>query len=300
MMKLRALSVCGVIGLALLLGRALALTEATVRPFDWPPKSTFEYAILDSAGKRVASAYYRVLQESLNGTPVFHFKYVGRNDQMSEASECWVHADTMLPVRSTRKVVSGGRTFFLDVTYKQGVIVAKRKFEGQEPGEMQLPAPGPVYDYESLMWLVPQIDFAGDKQAKLNLYSTLNEVLTTVVVNDGGEQQVVIAGKTYKAHVYSFNVNNASYMYFGVLQDGLTVPGRVDMGGNSFVNLKLDPAKVKGARVKTAQPAAEKGAGAAAPPKKGEAEKPKPKEEEPPPSNPHENPLGPPPKGGKF
>jgi hypothetical protein len=42
----------------------------------------------------------------------------------------------------------------------------------------------------------PGPNFGGEKQATFNLYSTLNEVLTTVVVNDGGEQQVVIAGIT--------------------------------------------------------------------------------------------------------
>ena len=82
------------IGVALvfcLLSAAWAVDEAQVAPFDWPEETTFEFAIYSqSSGQRVATAYYRVLREESEGREVYHFKYHARNDQLSEAAECFV------------------------------------------------------------------------------------------------------------------------------------------------------------------------------------------------------------------
>jgi hypothetical protein len=265
--------------------------EGKAKPFSWPKDSTFEFAIKDTANRRIATAYYRVLKELSQGQTVYRLKYVGRNEQISESSECWIHADTMLPLRSTRKVVSGGRTFYLDVAYGKNQIILRRKYEGQQVSEVRLPAPGPVYDYESLVWLIPQLDFTAGPKLKLNVFSTLTEALSTVIVETKGPEQVVVNGKPFQAQRYEFQVSLSQYVYHSVLQDGRAVPALVVMGENTFENLKLDPAKAK---IK-AQPVKD-------PAVKQPAEKPKDKPQDKPKDTPKdgENPLGPPPKGSRF
>lgn len=225
---------------------ALALEEAQMRPFDLPNDLTCEFAIFGADGARVATAYYRVLQETVDGQAAYRFKYVGRNDQLSEATEVWVNPDTALPMRSTRKVVSGGRTYYQDVGYKDGAIVLRSKYEGQQVTENQLPAPDRCYDYEEVMWLIAQLDFKGQPQVFFNLFATLSGMTATIIVNDQGMQQVDVQGATYNAHAYSYEVNMTPYTQWNVLQDGHWVPARIDMGTSSFVNISLDPTKAGG------------------------------------------------------
>lgn len=267
-----------------------AAETPNVKAFNWPQDTTFEFAIKDSSGKRIATAYYRVLKEQVEGRPVYRFKYVGRNEQISESSECWVYPDTMLPLRSTRKVVSGGRTFYLDVAYGKKLIVVRRKYEGEQVSEVKYPAPEDVFDYESLMWVIPQLEFGQGQQVKLSVFSTLTESLSTVLVDDKGVVKLLVNGKEYDAHQYEFQVSLSPYVYYSVMQNGRAVPAAVKMGDNTFENLKLDPAKQS---VKAPPPndKAKPGQTAKAKPKP----KDKPKE-----TPPGENPLGPPPPGGRF
>jgi hypothetical protein len=281
-------------------GGAWALGEIKLRPVDWPEESTYEFAIFDQQHNRLATAYYRLLSEQTNGRPVYHIKYVGRNEQVSEAAECWIDRLNLFPLRSTRKVVSGGRAFFQDYAYSNGVITIRRKYEGEQVYETTLPAPGPVYDYEELLWLIPQLDFSTQNQLYINVLVTISGNLATVGVTDLGIQPLIIQNQTYNAHGYSFDVNMTAHMLWTVMQDGRPVPARFDTGGNTFINLELDPARAGTAAV-TPAPAEE----AAAEPTEEEPaeeaeEEEQEEEEEPEPSDPNVNPLGPPPPGSRF
>jgi len=292
-MMRRAISISALAAALLLAaGIALAQDEARVKPFDWPGESTFEFGIFDTQGARIATAYYRILKEQLEGQTAYRLKYVGRNEQTSEASECWIHPDTMLPMRSTRKLVSGGRTFYLDVAYGEDMIVLRRKYEGEEPTQQQMPAVDNLYDYESLIWLIPQLDFGTGTQARLNVFDTLNYAATTVMINDLGEENLEIRGVTYPTHAYSFEVSLTPYKYWTVVQDGRAVPARFDPGSNSFINLGLD---LKKCTTKAPPANAKPPAAKPKPVKKNEQ-----KEEQEETAPPGENPLGPPPPGHRF
>ncbi|MCH7472098.1 hypothetical protein IIA79_04000, partial [bacterium] len=224
--------------LLLLAGRAAwGLGEAVVRPLDWPNDTTFEFAIFDENNKRFATAYYRILKEVSNGIPAYRFKYVGRNEDMSEATECWVNPITMLPMRSTRKVVAGGRTFYQDVAYADGVIVIRRKYEGGEVMQVELPAGPDFFDYEELIWLIPQLSFGAETQIRLSIFETLTELPTTVIVTALGTQRIEISGDYYETECFSFNLNATPYSFYIVWQEGRAVPGRIDMGARSFINM---------------------------------------------------------------
>lgn len=278
---------------------AWALEAAAVIPADWPAESTHEFAIFDPAGNRLATAYYRLIAEESNGREIYHLKYVGRNELISEAAECWIEPQTLRPLRSTRKVVAEGRTFYQDIAYSDGVVIARRKYEGEEIVEQQLPAPGAVYDYEQLMWLLPQLDFGGATNAYLNMFVTIRGNVATVVVNDLGEQAITVQDESYTAHGYGFEVNLTPHELWTVQQDGQTVPARFKTGDNVFVNLGLDPART-GAAPAAPPPAAAPEPEAEPPAEPEPVPEEEPEEEEEEPSDPSVNPLGPPPPGSRF
>ena len=279
-----------------------AVGEARLIPIDWPAEATYEFAIFDStSGTRIATAYYRLLQEVSEGEPVYHIKYMGRNELISEAAECWVRPGSMLPVRSTRKVVAEGQTYYQDNAYSDGMVVVRRKVEDGEVIEQRVPAPGPIYDYEQLMWLVPHIEFGNEREVFLNLFVSIRAEPNpaTVIVADLGERSLGVFDDVYTAHGYGFEVNMTPHELWTVLQDGRPVPARFITGQNAFVNMDLDPAKA--GMTPEATPAS-------APAEQVEEEpeplpeEPEEAEEEPEeqPSDPHVNPLGPPPPGSRF
>lgn len=274
---------------------AQQVPEAKVIPPDWPEEQTFEFAIFNSAGARVATAYYRILQAENEGRPVYWLKYVGRNEQMSEATECWVRRDNLQPIRSTRKLVSG-RTEFLDIAYSDGVILLRKKLDDGPVYEREIPAPTRHFDYEQLMWLIPQLDFQGSSRVHFNLFANITENQASVIVTDVGPQPLNIDGVEYQAHHYAFDVNLMPYMLWTVMQDGRPVVAKLNIGSTSFVNMRLDPQKAGAAPAQAVPPEQ-----AAPPQPKQPEQKPEPKPEEPTePTDPNVNPLGPPPPGGRF
>lgn len=300
---MRCFAIAGLIVL-LSVGAAWALGEPVLAPANWPDEATYEFAIFDNTtNTRIATAYYRMLTEETEGRPVYRIKYVGRNELISEAAECWIHRDTLKPLRSTRKVVAEGRTYYQDNAYTDGVVIIRRKYEGGEIFEEQVQAPPPVYDYEQLMWLIPQIDFQGQQQIYINIFVTIRGNVLTMALTDLGEQPLTVLGKSYTAHCYSFDVNMTPYKLWTVTQDGQTVTARLDTGQNSFINLGLDSAIAAAAAAPppppppaiVETPPAEEEQPAEAPEEEAPEEEP---EEEP--SDPNVNPLGPPPPGSRF
>jgi hypothetical protein len=296
---LRLLAVSAV--LLLVLGQAaMAITDATVRPFDYPPESTYEFAILGQDNVRIATAYYRILLEESQGRKLYRFKYMARNEAVSESTECWIDPVTMIPVRSVRKLVTSQGTSYQDIAYSQGVIIVRRKQNDGPVRQSDIVAPPKAcYDYETLFWLIPQLDFTVDSQLMLSMFSMVNEQVAFSYASDLGARQITIGSRTYDANAYNIRYGLAPYMLYTVMQSGYAVPARIEMGKNTFVNIKLDPAKVKLPRADAAKPPAE---AKATPPKPetGKAKaKPKAKDQEQPP-DPGANPLGPPPPGGQY
>ena len=296
---------------------AWAFNEARVIPPrfeqrpDWDERLAYAFGIFDEHGTRIAGGGYSVYLSEFEGQPAYLFKFSAKNADMSESSQCLVDQQTLLPYESGRKVVQGSYVLGQGTRYTDGVIVTRRKVEGGQVVERQLPAGGDFYDYEELVWLVPQLDFSQSSQVQLNVFINLTEMPDAIMVTDQGDTSVNIEGQTYPAHAYSFNINMSTYTLYTVIQDGHAVPARLDMGRNFFVNLDLDPVKVAG----TTAPAAPAEPEAQPPPPPAEEEQPPEseeteegecvepddgEEEEPEPSDPGTNPLGPPPPGSRF
>lgn len=218
--------------------RAQIPVEVPVVPPAWGDETTFEFGIYEN-NARVATAYYRILKEKSMDRDVYRFKYVGRNPKVSEATDCVVDARTLRPLRSTRKVVFDGKTFYQDSGYREGGVLLRKKYEGKEVVEKPVGSKGELYDYEELLWLIPQLQIADDAKARFDLFSMLSEAVTTVIVTQAGYEDVKVQAKTYPARLYTFDVGMTPYKYWMVMQSGKPVPARVDMGGTRFENMEL-------------------------------------------------------------
>lgn len=213
--------------------------EAVIKAPSWKGDMSFEFGIYEKSGKRIATAYYRIVKQALDGQDVWQLKYTGKNDTLAENTDCWIGLNDMLPLRSTRKLVQGSQIFYKDLSYNQQGVQVRKKYEGQQVQELNIPLAGSFYDYESLIWLVPQIDFGGAKQVRFELFDSLMEVPQTVFITDEGVSKINILGKNHDAHVYSFNVGAVPYRYYAIEAGGRLLPGRVEMGDTSFVNLQF-------------------------------------------------------------
>ena len=220
-----------------------AKTNPDIYKPDFVHDSTFEFGIFDKAGKRIATAYYRILREETEGRPVWRFKYVGRNEGSSESSECWVDIDDLSPIRSTRKVVYNKQTYYSDVAYEEKQVVVREKRDEMQPSERAFALPGGTYDYEELMWLIPLLDFGDASQLKISVFDSLNLLPLTVTVEDKGIEPVHVQQKEYSGHKYSFNIQASPYTLWSVIQDGREVPAIINMGDTEFVNLELSTKK---------------------------------------------------------
>ena len=222
---------------------AWAISAAKIIPPEWPEESTYEFAILDSQNNRRATAYYRILQEESEGRPTYRIKYVGRNEDMQESAECIVFRETLKPLRSTRKVISGGQTFFQDVAYGDGKVIVRSKYEGEEIDEKTHAISDDIYDYEELMWIIPQLDFSTDSPLTFKVFSTLTEVETPLMIDKFGTRSLTVNDFTFEATLYSFNMSMTPYLVYTVVQDGIEVPAKIEMGNTTFLNLRLNSSK---------------------------------------------------------
>lgn len=220
-----------------------AKTNPSIYKPDFVHDSTFEFGIFDKGGKRVATAYYRILKEETEGRKVWRFKYVGRNEGSSESSECWVDIDNLQPIRSTRKVVYNNQTYYSDVAYQDTQVVVREKRDEMTPSERAFALAKGTYDYEEIMWLIPLLDFGDGKQVKISVFDSLNLLPLTVTVQDDGIEPIHVQQKEYSGHKYSFNIQSSPYKLWSVIQDGREVPAIINMGDTEFVNLELTTKK---------------------------------------------------------
>jgi hypothetical protein len=296
-------------GLGCLAAVAVASAQtAPLKPLTWAHDTQLQYGIYNSSGDRYATAYYRILKEEVNGRNLYHIKYMGRNKAMSESAEVWVEPDTLVPIRSTRKVVSGKRTLYVDCAYEEARIVVRHKYEGQKINELNIPVTQAFYDFEELMWIVPQIDWQENKSTLLNYFNSFKFQLETTTVYNDGPDTLVLKDRTYPAQKYHFDVGSTKYTYWTVEQNKRAVPARVfmddpdDRRDVTFVNLALMPEKYRSGNIGK-MPATPPQAAPVQPPAAPPAMPPTtpPTEPAPPPTEPgpgEENPLVPPPDGG--
>ena len=258
---MRRLSAGGAVWGALAVALCALLCAPTARaqesglpltPFTWANDTQFEYAIYNGTGDRTATAYYRILKEKTGNKTLYHFKYMGRNQSMSESSEAWVDPNSLHPVRSTRKLVSGGRTLFVDVAYSPGKIVVRHKYAGEQATELDIPAELPFFDFEELMWLPAQFQWKDKKQQTfLNYFNTFQMQTATTVVYRDGMDKITIAGKGFPATRYRFAVGATQYNVWTVDQNGREVPAKIfmddadDRRDVTFIDLQLNLKAVK-------------------------------------------------------
>lgn len=240
---------------------ARALSEARVLAPDWHNGQTFTYAIYQPAVGRIATAYYRLVTGEYEGRPVYKIIYNGTGSGLSESSTATVDAITLEPYKSVRKIRSASQVFYIDTSYGDGRIVVRRK-QGEEGQiqEISIDFPGRIFDYEELMWLIPQLDFSSDDRLHLTLFSTIGDQTILVVVRSMGEDTFEFNHQKFTGTKYTFNLNLITQTIWVQEVGGQRIAVKYDTGENVLYNLAL----LKG--------------GAGPPPVK-EVEKPKPPEQ---------------------
>jgi hypothetical protein len=78
-------------------------------------------------------------------------------------------------------VVYDGKTFYQDSGYRDGGVLLRERYEGKDAVEKPVATRGPVYDYESLLWLVPQLSIPDNGRARFELFSMLSKGVSTVI-----------------------------------------------------------------------------------------------------------------------
>jgi hypothetical protein len=248
---------------------AFATSEARVLPNTWGKERKVTYAIYQPAIGRIGTAYYRVVQSQLDTKPVYELRYTGQGDSLTESSVCTVDAVTLEPYKTTRKLKSASDTFYIDTFFGDGRVVVRRKQgDAGEVRETSQDVPGRIFDYEQLMWLIPQLDFSGDDRLHFALFSTVGDQTILVVVRKMGDDSFDFHDVQHKAVRYDFTLNMVRQSMWVQTIDGVPTTVRYDTGDTIFYNLDLLKAIPPAAKpaAKTAAKADDKAAA-----KKGDA-----------------------------
>ncbi len=226
--------------------RASATSEARVNPPEWRDGLTTSFAIYRPAVGRIATAYYRIATGEYEGRPVYKIIYNAVSDTLSEASTTIVDAVTLEPYKTARKYKTADGVRFVDVSYGQGKIVVRRKQgEAGQIRETIVDFPGRIFDYDQIMWLIPQLDFSKDDRLHFALFTTVGDQTILVVVRRMGEESFTFHNQTFTGTRYTYNLNLVSQdIWIGDVGGQKTVM-KYDTGENTFYNLAL----LKGAKV---------------------------------------------------
>lgn len=179
------------------------VVAARVAPFNVPVGSTFEYAILDSSGTRVATASYRVVRDEKSQGAIT-IRYVGKGKEFSESSSVAFDPKTMHPARSSRKMVSGQDQYDVSVVYATDGINVTEAIGGKTQSRSITPDPQ-VFDFEELMFLLPQLEFQGAKKVYVHIFHPNNANVEILIVTDEGADKVDLGGKMVDAERLTFS-----------------------------------------------------------------------------------------------
>jgi hypothetical protein len=250
---------------------AFATSEARVLPNTWGKERKVTYAIYQPAIGRVGTAYYRVVQAEYETRPVYELRYTGQGGNLTESSICTVDAVTLEPYKTTRKLKTATDTFYIDTFFGDGRIVVRRKQgDAGEVRETSQDFPGRIFDYEQLMWLIPQLDFTGDDRLHFALFSTVGDQTILVVVRKMGDDAFEFHGAQHKCVRYDFTLNMVKQSIWVQTLEGVPTTVRYDTGDTIFYNLDI---------LKAVPPAAKPAVKPEAKPAAKEEAKPAPKEE---------------------
>ena len=146
------------------------ITQAEFKPPDWPQNKVFNFGIYNRQLERIGSAAYKIVIDSQMGLSNYTIRYNAKSNEMSEASTCIIDKRTLLPIRSTRKLIVNDNIYFQNATYSiDGVTVSAKTNDGAIiESFFPLGANDRIFDFEEMVPLIPQIRW--DNSNKLYFY----------------------------------------------------------------------------------------------------------------------------------
>ncbi|GEM_PF-1383068 len=220
--------------------RVVRLSLPTFRPFQWKPGTELSYAIKDTTGKRIGTAYYKVVKASPEyGAGMWELRYMAQGPNLSESSVVVFDPEQLVPLRTTRKIVAAGETTYWIVDYLPNRIVVTRR-RGDRVKRYAYPKSGPVYDYEQVMFLLPLAEPRPDVRYYLPLYHTGDRGVLMTYWNPVGEEVVVSGDRAWQARKLSYQVGMVTQYLWLADINGRTEVVKYDTGvGTIFVALDL-------------------------------------------------------------
>lgn len=217
------------------------IEEAKFKAPNWDNNTVINFGIYDQSLERIGSAAYKVELNPEMGINNYTLKYNAKSADMSEASTCVIDKKSLLPTRSTRKLVYRGSTWYQNAFYSSdGVTISAKRDEGAIV-ETKLPtgANDKLYDFEEMALIIPQIDWTGTGKVYFYLFRASAGATSWVVVEDLGNSTVTWKDKIWKCRKLNIKSDFGEQSLFTTIIDGRTVIAKYDMGSFIFINLDI-------------------------------------------------------------
>jgi hypothetical protein len=215
--------------------------EAEFKSPNWEHNLVINFGIYDQSLERIGSAAYKIELNPEMGINNYTIKYNAKSADMSEASTCLVDKKTLLPSRSTRKLVNRGSTWYQNASYAaDGVTVTSKRDEGAII-EQKLPvgAEDKHYDFEETLMIIPQINWTDTSKVYFYLFRASAGATSWVVVEDQGDSTISWKDKIWKCRKLHIKCDFGEQYMYTTIVDGRTVIAKYDMGAYSFINLDI-------------------------------------------------------------
>jgi hypothetical protein len=217
------------------------IEEAKLKPPGWSHGTVFNFGIYDQSLIRVGSAAYKIELDPDMGLNNYTIRYSAKSADMAEASTCIVDKKTLLPARSTRKLIRRGSTWYQNAFYTaNGVTVSTKRDEGAIV-EQKLPVGSgdKLYDFEEMALIVPQIDWQRTNKVYFYLFTASRATTSWVVVENLGDATVTWKDKIWKCRKLSMKSDFGDQLMFTTVVGSRTIIAKYDMGSYVFLNLDI-------------------------------------------------------------
>ena len=215
--------------------------RAQFKPPAWEDGTVYNFGIYDGQVGRIGTAAYKISLDAEMGLGNYTIKYNAKSADMAESSTCVADRNTLLPVRSTRKISRGNDDFYTSTTYGPGSIaIAFRKNKG-EIAQESFPVGGgaSLYDFEELQLLIPQIKWNGQKRVFFYVFITGRKAASWVTVEDLGNDIASYKERVWRCRKYLVKSDIGDQHFWVTTYGGRSRIAKYYSGTYYFIDLDL-------------------------------------------------------------
>jgi len=217
------------------------ITQAEFKPPDWPQNKVFNFGIYNRQLERIGSAAYKIVIDSQMGLSNYTIRYNAKSNEMSEASTCIIDKRTLLPIRSTRKLIVNDNIYFQNATYSiDGVTVSAKTNDGAIiESFFPLGANDRIFDFEEMVPLIPQIRWDNSNKLYFYIFAASRYSASWVFIENQGIKTITWKDKIWKCTKLLIKSDFGDHYMYTTVYGGRTEIAKYDMGYYVFINLDL-------------------------------------------------------------